>query len=269
MPEDSKTPQSEAIERLFALIRTLRGPGGCPWDRDQRIEDILSDLIEETYELEWALARHGDSELIDEMGDVLFVLCFAIAVKSETAPEVTIDRIATHAHDKIKRRHPHVFGDAKAGNKHESLVHWERIKAEERAAKGNDGNGFFADVPANLPALRHAEKIQERAASVGFDWDNPRDIVHKLREELDELEEALTDAPRERVEDELGDVLFSVVNVTRYLQMDASRALTGASRKFIDRFQRMQGLIESDGRRLADMTLAEMDVYWERAKRGR
>src|SRR5512147_2593660 len=118
----------DSLQRIFDLIARLRGPDGCPWDRAQTLDDVLSDLIEEAYELEWAGTHHGDAELLDEMGDVLFVLCFALAIKRETSPQFTLDALAAHAHDKIRGRHPHVFGDEHAGTPEESLVHWERAK---------------------------------------------------------------------------------------------------------------------------------------------
>jgi MazG family protein len=255
---------NDAIRQLFGLIARLRGENGCPWDREQKLEDILSDLVEEAYELEWARQQHP-GELFEEMGDVLFLVCFAIAIKQESDPEFTIDRIARHAHDKIYNRHPHVFGDAKADTPDESLVHWERIKAEERAQKNANGP-VFDGVAANLPPMRLAEKVQERAASVGFDWDDPSGIIAKLREEIDELEVSLAHDSREEIKEELGDLLFSVINMTRFLNIDASGALNSTTSKFITRFRCMEEMIHADGRNLRDMTLDEMDRYWDRAK---
>jgi MazG family protein len=260
MPE----ADNDAIKQLFALIAHLRGENGCPWDREQKIDDILSDLIEEAYELEWACRQHPD-ELFEETGDVLFLLCFAIAVKRETDSEFTIERLARHAHDKIYNRHPHVFGDAEAKTADESLVHWERIKAEERESKGDNGD-VFDGVAGNMPPMRLAEKIQERAASVGFDWDDPSGIVAKLREEIDELEASLARDDRDEIKEELGDLLFSVINMTRFMNIDASGALNATTHKFVGRFRLMEQLIHADGKRLPDMTLPEMDEYWERAK---
>jgi len=258
----------DAIERLLGLIRTLRGENGCPWDRAQKVEDILSDLIEEAYELDWA-SRNRVHELFEEMGDVLFLVCFAVAIQNETDPDFTIARLARHAHDKIYRRHPHVFGDARADTPDESIVHWERIKSEERAGRKTAGadTGLFDDVAGNLPPIRRAEKVQERAASVGFDWDHVSGIVAKLREEIGEVEESLSSGSRDQVREELGDLLFSAINLTRFLNVDASSALNATTAKFMVRFRRMEELIRADGRQLAAMTLDEMDVYWERAKK--
>ena len=260
---EMREPAEPSLDRLFGLIARLRGADGCPWDRAQRLDDILSDLIEEAYELEWAGTHYGDAELLDEMGDVLFLVCFAISVKRETLPEFTLDRVAAHAHDKIKARHPHVFGDARASTPEESVVHWERAKARERA----EGNaGALQGVAGNLPPLRHAVKIQERAASLGFDWPELSGVVAKLREEIGELERAVAAGDRAHVEQEMGDVIFSAANVCRFLNLDADEALQRSVSKFIRRFELMEKWIASDGKRFDAMTLDEMNAYWERAK---
>lgn len=258
---------SDALKRLFELIARLRGPDGCPWDQAQTLEDILADTIEEAYELEWAGTHLTRADLLDEMGDLLFLVCFAVHVARETDEDFTIEHIAAHAYDKIYGRHPHVFGDAKADTAEESIVHWERIKAEERAKKKqSDDESALHGIAGNLPPLRRAEKVQERAASVGFDWDNVHDIVKKLREEVDEFEAALESGDRDHIQSEVGDLFFSVVNISRYLKLDADGALNRSTSKFIRRFQAMEQMIQDDGKHLPDMTLAEMDAYWERVK---
>lgn len=257
-PDDAR-----AIQRLFDLIARLRGPAGCPWDRQQTLPDVLSDLIEETYELEWAAREKGERELFDEFGDVLFVLAFALFIKNETAHNFTLAALAEHAHDKIKSRHPHVFGSERAETPDESLVHWERMKSEERQKKGE---GVLDGVAGNLPPLRHAVKIQERAGAVGFDWDDVAGTVDKLREEVDELEHALESGDPAKVEDEMGDVLFAAANVGRFLKLDADDVLRQSTQKFIGRFNAMEAMIKRDGKRFEEMTLSEMNAYWERAK---
>ena len=259
-PDDAR-----ALARLFDLIARLRGPAGCPWDRQQTLPDVLSDLIEETYELEWSASEKGEHELFDEFGDVLFVLCFALFIKHETAANFTLAALADHAHDKIKSRHPHVFGNARAETPDESLVHWERMKSEERQKKGE---GVLDGVAGNLPPLRHAVKIQERAGAVGFDWDDVAGTVDKLREEVDELEHALESGDPAQVEDEMGDVLFAAANVGRFLKLDTDDMLRQSTLKFIGRFNAMEAMIKRDGKRFEDMTLLEMNAYWERAKAG-
>lgn len=260
---DSNADSTAPVERLFALIARLRGENGCPWDRAQTLDDVLSDLIEEAYELEWAGTHHGPGELLDEMGDVLFLLCFALSVRRETDPDFTLARVATHAHDKIKGRHPHVFGNETAATPEESIVHWEKSKAKERERRGE---GVLSNVAGNLPAMRHAVKIQERAASVGFEWDQLPPVIEKLREEIAELEHAIASGDRDAIDDETGDVLFAAANVARYLKIDADEALQQSTSKFIRRFELMESMIRADGKRFQDMTQADMDVYWERAK---
>ncbi len=257
-PDDAR-----AVHRLFDLIARLRGPGGCPWDQKQTLPDVLSDLIEETYELEWAATQRGERELFDEFGDVFFVLIFALFIKHETAPDFRLAALADYAHDKIKSRHPHVFGDARAETPDESLVHWERMKSEERQRKGE---GVLDGVAGNLPPLRHAVKIQERAGAVGFDWDDVAGTVEKLREEVGELEHALQSGDPTKIEDEMGDVLFAAANVGRFLKLDTDDVLRKSTLKFIRRFNLMEAMIKRDGRRFEEMTPEQMNAYWERAK---
>jgi MazG family protein len=192
------------------------------------------------------------------------LICFALSIQRENDPNFTLAAVASHAHDKIKGRHPHVFGDASAETPAESIVHWERSKANERARRGED---TLAGVAGKLPPLRHAVKILERAGSAGFDWDDPVPVIAKLREEIAELEEALRNQDKAAIQDEMGDVMFAAANVSRFLKIDADEALQQSTSKFIRRFELMEGMIRADERRFQDMTLDEMDVYWERAKR--
>lgn len=255
-----------ALQRLFDLLAILRGEDGCPWDRAQTPDRILSDLIEETYELQWAYAQGSEDEILDETGDVVFVLVFALVLLQEKYPRFTLKRITQHAHDKIRRRHPHVFENAVARTKEEGLAHWNRMKAEERGLRPASGSPF-RDVPGNLTAIRRAEKVQTRASRHGFDWTNARDVLAKIREELDEVERHLADDATGLLEDELGDLYFAVVNLSRFLHLDGEKVLTGATAKFIARYERMTALAEEDGHAFANLTLDEMERYWQRAKR--
>jgi MazG family protein len=258
--------QFDALKRLFDLIATLRGPQGCPWDREQKFEDVVSDLVEEAHELQWAATHHGEAEVLDELGDVLFLVAFAIAIKSESSADFTLHDIAGHAHDKIYGRHPHVFGDENAATAQESLVHWEKAKARERAAR--DGTtGALGDIAGNLPPIRHAEKIQERAAAVGFDWSEVRDVVAKIREELGELESAIEGGRRDEIRHEIGDLFFSIVNVARFLNLDPESTLNCSSSRFRRRFELMERFIGEDGLELDGMSLDDMEAYWTRAKK--
>ena len=257
-------PNNGALQKLLDLIATLRGPDGCPWDREQTAGNILSDLIEETYELQWAYANDGKQATLDELGDVVFVLTFAISLLREEDPSLDMETITQHAYDKIYGRHPHVFGDEKAATKAEGLAHWEAMKAKERAKKGEQ-KGLFAEVPGGLPPLRRAEKIQRLAASTGFDWQEVRGVLDKIKEEVEEVESAGDD--HAKVEEEVGDLLFSIVNLTRFLNIDPEKALANTNAKFIKRYNAMRALVDADGEDFPSMTLEQMDVYWERAKR--
>lgn len=250
------------LQKLFDLLAVLRGEDGCPWDRAQTTGNILSDLVEEAYELQWAQTQGDDEELLDEMGDVVFVTAFAIALIQEKDPSFTLERITRYAYDKIKRRHPHVFGDAVANTKEEVLTHWERIKALE---KGEDSGGAMSDIPGGLPPLRMAETIQRRAARQGFDWQDAAGVLAKIREELDEVEAAL-DSTGDKTREEIGDLLFSIINLTRFLHIDTEQALTSANAKFIARYRKMEQLATADGHDLTALTLDEMESYWQRAK---
>lgn len=255
--------KNDELRKLSDLIDVLRGENGCPWDIAQKPAGILSDLVEEVHELQWAHAEGKREAVREELGDVVFVLVFALKLLQETYPDISLDDVTSAVYEKIHRRHPHVFGNHVATTKEEGLAHWNRVKAGETKA-GREEN-VFADLPGSLPPIRRAEKIQRRAAGVGFDWADTVGIFRKIREEIDELEIALR-GRREEAEGELGDLFFSVINLSRFLNVDGEKALTAANAKFVARFLKMEKLAADDGRRLASMTLDEMDGYWERAK---
>jgi tetrapyrrole methylase family protein/MazG family protein len=257
--------KNDELKKLFDLIDILRGDEGCPWDRAQTPAGILSDLVEEVHELQWAYAERGRENIFEETGDVVFVLVFALRLLQEQYPELTLERITTAARDKIMHRHPHVFGDEIATTQAEGLAHWNRMKAREKEQRADN---IFADLPGKLPPVRRSEKIQRRAARVGFDWSNTRGIISKIREEITELEEILENGDdRALAEGELGDLFFSVINLSRFLNIDAEKALTATNAKFVKRFLTMEQLIAGDDRQLGGMTLEEMDRYWELAKK--
>ncbi len=254
------------LQRLFELISLLRGEDGCPWDRAQKPAGILSDLIGETYELQWAHAQGAREDTLEELGDVVFLVVLAIHLIQEEHPAFTLERIVSLADEKIRRRHPHVFGDAVARTKDEGLAHWNRIKEREKRARRETGDIFY-DVPGSLPPIRKAEKIQKRAAAVGFDWEETSGIIRKIREEIEEIELALKEDAGPRVQEEIGDLFFSVINLSRFLAVDGEKALSGASAKFVGRFLAMKGLAETEAHRLEEMNLDEMDRYWDRVKK--
>lgn len=254
-----------SLSKLFDLIRFLRSEKGCPWDRAQTADDIISDLIEEAYELQWAQARRAPDEVFEETGDILFVLSFAIALLQEKDPTFTVERIADHAYEKIKRRHPHVFGNASAATPGESLVHWDNVKADEQKHKSR-GPHSPSHVPANFSPIRIAEQMQRRAAKAGFDWGDPSGILDKIREEVAEVEALVPEPSTPKIAEEVGDLFFSVVNLSRFLDIDAEAAFAAANAKFAARYDAMVALIHADGHHLEDLTLKEMDRYWEQAK---
>ena len=258
--------ERDAVDKLFDLIRVLRSEQGCPWDREQTVDDILSDLVEEAYELQWARAGLSPDEVFEETGDVLFVLVFAIALLQEKDPSFTFERIAEHAHAKIKRRHPHVFGNEVAETSRESLAHWDRVKAEEKREKPHADHSF-TEVPANLSPIRRAEKIQRIAAKNGFDWPDAAGILAKIREEICEVEALLGAGRPVELAEEIGDLYFSVTNLSRFLNVDGEATLTRANAKFVSRYRAMEAIARRDGHRLGDLTLEEMDRYWEEAKK--
>ncbi len=256
----------KTIEDLFELIATLRGKDGCPWDREQTLAGMISSLIGETYELEWANANQSSGEIMDELGDVLFLVCYTAALFREREPSATMDRITNHVYEKIRRRHPHVFGREKAASKEESIAHWNRMKAAERKGQPEaEGAPILAET--NLPPLRRAESLQSAAAENGFDWVGAAGIIDKLREETSELNRCLEDGSEEALRDEIGDLFFTVTNLARFLDVGAEEALTHANAKFIQRFNKMESLIKLDGKTMRRMTIDEMDEYWNKAKK--
>ena len=265
MTDPNVESNSPSVDRLVRLIETLRGENGCPWDREQTIRDVLPSVLEEAYELQWAFERGSGEEMLDELGDVLFLICFAIGILHEEDDRVTVEAIAARAYDKIRRRHPHVFGDRKAENREESLAIWNDVKAEEKRGQAPDDSAL-SGVPRNLSPIRRAETLQTFAARVGFDWPEVAGIIEKIREEIGEIESAVAGGNRDRIIDEAGDLYFAAANLSRFLEIDGEQALDRANAKFSKRFRAMEELIRRDGKALREMTLEQMDVYWDRVK---
>jgi len=246
---------------LKTLMGLLRGPGGCPWDSEQTHESIRRNLLEEAYEAAEAI-DNGDTELlIEELGDVLMQVVFHADI-AEGCGRFCLDDIADATCRKLIRRHPHVFGDVKAKNGSESLVFWEEIKREEKML--DSAADAMRSVAVSLPALWRAEKIQKKAAKAGFDWPEHSGALDALREELRELEDAI--ASGGDIEGELGDLIFSAVNVARFFGVDPERALGLSSDKFVSRFSRLESEARSAGRRLEDMSLDEMEEIYRKVK---
>lgn len=258
-------------------MATLRSDEGCPWDREQTHDSLKRYVIEEAYELLEAIEAEDDEALVDELGDVLLQVVFHAQIAAEEN-RFTMADVIEALRQKLIRRHPHVFGDAEAEDAKEVVRTWAEVKRQERAANASrDGEprSLLASVPRSLPALMEAEQVQRRAAQVDFQWDDISGAWAKVNEELDELQRAAqsmaapaadTAASQAAVADELGDVLFAVVNVARYLGVDAEQSLRETSGKFRRRFAHIEARARETGRALEEMTLEEMDALWDEAK---
>ena len=253
------------IETLLAIMARLRTPGaGCPWDLEQTFATIAPYTLEEAYEVADAIERHDMAQLKDELGDLLFQVVFHSRMAEELGAFSFADVVEAIS-DKMLRRHPHVFGDADVKTADAQTTAWEEHKRQERLARGA---GVMDDIPVALPALTRALKIQKRAATVGFDWKEARPIFAKLDEEVGELRTAMAEGvPREKLADELGDILFVVVNIARHLGLKPEDALSGTNRKFLRRFAFIEATARTSGKTLADLTLEEMEDAWNKAKR--
>lgn len=254
-----------AVTRLLAIMAQLRAPqGGCPWDREQSFETIAPYTIEEAYEVADAIAGGDPARLRSELGDLLFQVVFHARLAEERG-WFSFEDVAVAIADKLTSRHPHVFADARFADASEQSAAWEAAKAAERHAAGE--RGTLADVPLALPALSRAAKLSRRAASVGFDWPDATGVRNKVTEELGELDAAVgTEVPARQAE-ELGDLLFAIVNWARHLKIDPESALRSANAKFETRFARMEALAEAAGEPLAGLDAAAWDRLWVAAKR--
>ncbi|HET7710928.1 MAG TPA: nucleoside triphosphate pyrophosphohydrolase [Thermoanaerobaculia bacterium] len=247
---------------LVQLMTTLRGPNGCPWDRQQTLQDLKPFVIEEAYEVVDAIDRDDRTALLEEVGDLLLEAVFIAEITREEKSFDVYDSI-TAIHDKLVRRHPHVFADVEATDAEQVLVNWEKLKSDERKA---ENKGVLSGVPAALPALLKAARLTEKAARVGFDWERASDVLEKLEEELAELRRAMASESKEAVHDELGDVLFTIANIARKLDVNAEEALQSTNRKFARRFAAMESQVHASGRNIDQLTLEEMDLLWTQAK---
>jgi len=250
---------------LVDVVARLRGPGGCPWDREQTHESLRPCLLEECYETLDAIDRGDPQAIREELGDLLLQIVFQAQVAAE-AGAFTVEDVIAGIIDKMVRRHPHVFGDATVSGSAEVVRNWSRIKAEERAGRGAADPSVLSGLPPALPALHAAARMGEKAARVGFDWASSAAALDKVREELAELEEALASADPSRVEHELGDVLFALASVGRLAHQSAEMALRRALTRFDRRFRAMEDKVRRIGRDLHDLTPAELDALWNEAK---
>lgn len=264
--EDTTINSTHYFDEIVDIIERLRSPEGCPWDRKQTLETLRTPITEEAYELADAITKHDMQDIKEEAGDLLLQVVFVASLAKE-AGAFTIQDVVRTICDKLIRRHPHVFANADAKDSDEVLRNWEKIKAEERREKHED-TSILAGVPDGLPPLLKANRIQAKAAHVGFDWPkgDASPLFAKLDEEVAELKEAAKENNPEHMADELGDVLFMTVNIARRLGVDPDAALNGVCRKFKARFSFMEEQARNEGKNLSDYTLEELDLFWDKAK---
>lgn len=253
-----------AIQALLNVVAKLRDPnGGCPWDLAQNFDTMLPHLLEETYEVAESIHNKDFSALREELGDLLLQVIFLSQLATEEG-FFTFDDVVTELHDKLIYRHPHVFGDKKASNQEEALANWEAQKAND--TKHQLHHSILDDLPFALPALTRAHKLQKRCAKVGFDWDNPNDVLAKVEEELAETKVEITACNQEKLAEELGDLLFACVNLCRHHHIEAETALRNANVKFEKRFREVEKIVKDKDKSIRDCTLSELDLLWEHVK---
>jgi MazG family protein len=267
--------QPSTFDKLCEIVAKLRGPGGCPWDREQTHESLLPATIEEAYEVAEAARAKNDAHFREELGDLLLLVVMHAEIARE-AGRFDIDDVVRDVTEKLIRRHPHVFtgGEGAAAtvaampSSHSArdsgavLKQWEAIKREEKRSDSH----YLASLPRALPALMRAQKAQSKAARVNFDWTDLRDVLAKVEEELGETKSAIASQDRQSLEDEIGDLLFAVVNLARKCKLDAEDALQTATDKFVARFNRLEDELRAHGKRLGDADLAELDEIWNEVK---
>ncbi len=257
------------LEKLAGLVERLRSDNGCPWDKEQTRETLKPMLIEEAYEVLDALDAEDPVELKEELGDLLFQIVFHAQIAKERK-EFDLADVIDRSHEKMIRRHPHIFGDADLRTAEDVLKNWEDIKAAEKgipsSSQPESERSLLDGIPSKLPALHRAYQMTAKASRVGFDWPRLEDILVKMREEASELVEAQSGKDANKIADEVGDLLFVAVNVARFLGIDPETALGHSNRKFYDRFRYVESAVKQQGRQLKDTTLAEMDALWEQAK---
>ena len=254
---NSRENQIKAFDRLLTIMDELREQ--CPWDKKQTMETLRHLTIEETYELGDAILDNDLSEVKKELGDVLLHIVFYAKIGSETN-DFDIADVCNDICEKLISRHPHIYGDVTVADEEEVKRNWENLKLKEGKKSVLEG------VPKSLPALVKASRIQDKVAGVGFDWEEPQQVFEKLQEELGELQHEVNENNQEKIEAEFGDVLFSMINYARFLKVNPENALERTNKKFIKRFQYLEGKAKEINKSLKDMTLAEMDVYWNEAK---
>jgi MazG family protein len=255
----------EKFQQLVDLMARLRAPGGCPWDREQTFDSIKPYTLEETYEVLDAIDRRDWGEVAEELGDLLLQAVFYAQMAAEQGLFQIGDSLDA-INQKLIRRHPHVFGDGTAESAGDVKRIWGEIKAAEKKDRGKDAAGLLESVPRAMPALVEAQQIASRAAGVGFDWETAEQVIEKLDEELAELAEARRQASPAELENEIGDLLFVLVNLARFVKVDPEQALRKTNAKFRERFAHIERELAGRGKKLQDASIAEMEELWQQAK---
>ena len=250
------------VSRLREIVARLRAPGGCPWDREQTHESLRAALIEECYEAIEAIEKADDANLREELGDLLLHVVMHAHMAGERRA-FDFEDVVQGVCEKLIRRHPHVFGDDQASGSAQVIRQWELIKRAEKGSQSSVMDG----LPSAFPALLLAQSAQKKAARVGFDWDNASEVLSKVEEEIKELREAISGGRQENIEEEMGDLFFSLVNLARKLDVDSETALAGATRKFVERFRAVEAEIVAKGRNVEQTSAQEMNALWDRHKR--
>jgi MazG family protein len=266
MPDENSPSAGQQFNRLVEIMARLRAPDGCPWDREQTFDSIKPYTLEETYEVMDAIDRRDFRELCGELGDLILQAVFHARMAEEEGLFTITDSLE-HINRKLIRRHPHVFGEGEASTAGEVKKRWDEIKAEEKSERGGELQGLLDGVPRILPALVEASQVSSRAAGAGFDWPNLGQVLDKVREEIGEIEHARENLTREDVEGEVGDLLFTIVNVARFLQVDPEQALRKTNAKFRERFSSVERGLAERGRSLRESKLEEMEELWQKAKK--
>ena len=264
MIENFSFKEHYCVEDLIDIVEILRSPEGCPWDREQDHKSIRRDFLEETYEVIEAINKDDKDLLLEELGDVLLQVVFHTQIEREKGT-FQLNDVADGVCKKMIERHPHVFGEVKADTSAEVLDNWDAIKKQTKQQKTQTDS--MLSIPREFPALMRADKVQKKAAKVGFDWDNVDGAFDKVSEELNELKTAVKNNDCENMHEELGDLLFSVVNVSRFIGVDSEESLTGATDKFIDRFSKVEKMAQEKGLNMKETELSELDKLWDLAKK--
>ena len=251
----------KSFEDLVELSKFLRSPEGCPWDREQTLNTLRTFILEEAHEVIQAIEMNDIEELKEELGDLLYEILFASQICNEEG-KFTVEDVVNQLYYKLVRRHPHVFGEEKAKDAEEAVKRWHGEKLKEKTRKRN-----LLQIPRSLPALLRAQRVGEKASQVGFDWEKTQDVIKKVKEELGELQKAIQTNEKNLIEKEWGDLIFSLVNLARFLKIDAEVSAHKAIDVFIERFQRIEEKAKERDKSLSELTLKEIDELWEEVKK--